>query len=52
MREDHDIFKSIPGQFEARDINLVLKSSYDILFGLKEIFKAKEQPEYKRGAEL
>ena len=52
MREDHDIFKSIPGQVEARDINLVLKSSYDILFGLKEIFREKEQPEYKRGAEL
>jgi hypothetical protein len=52
MRGDNDIFKSISGRVEAKDINLVLKSSYQILFSLKKIFKDKDQPEHIKGAEL
>jgi len=51
MRDDSTM-KSIKRQVEARDINKILKNCYDILSGLKEAFKSKNQPEYKKGAEL
>ena len=50
--KDESALNSITKQVEAKDINQILKKCYDILSGLKEAFKSKNQPEHSRGAEL
>ena len=51
MKDDTALDK-VHKPIEAKDINQILKSCFDILSHLKEAFKPKNPPEYARGADL
>ena len=51
MKDDSALDK-VHKPIEAKEMNLILKSCFDILALLKEAFKPKNPLEYTRGAEL
>lgn len=46
------VFDTIPKKVEAKDINQILRSCFNILSSLKDAFKPENLSEYARGAKL